>query len=390
MISDRFYIVLYIFANTFSYFGFAPVSFSLKTKLFSKSTRGLTLLKFHVCPVLIWLNFVIIQSFRFHQSGDLDSFNLCVTCIFMGLMSVEVFLVLIFFSYENLSFINSLLLFLRHVNKVYMPIYNPNRELNTKLFELVIVILLVGLSGMGGLSCLYFLFYPMSPCLIGSVFPQTTFLPFRLFMLYLFPQYLTFSMLSTALITLTGLMIYGLIAVPFMVKELRMDKKTYISKCQLRTPSNLILVYRSSQILQTQMLNIVEYIIVPSQAIVTNVILFSSVMLIKQGYRMSMASKGMLGSWGIICTIGWTVVLMIWGYMHWYGKKLLDSWKYHQWPTKRDRALMSKFRKSCKPLRMQFGRTYVIRRLSVLKFLRSISRGIFRALLTFDSKRHSK
>lgn len=388
MLSDRFYTLTFFTFKALESVGFVPMKFNVDTKLFVKSDRALSLLKLHILPAMAWVIFVCCQSFRFYGSIKLDEFNLNVTCSLMGLFSMEIFITSIYFCDELISFLNSVFIFLRHVNRIYMPYYDPNQEFRSKLFEAVVVSIIGSILGMGALSSIYFFLLPLSPCLIGSILPSSTFAPFRLFMLYVFPQYLTISMISSAFQLLLSPIIMGLFVVPFVLTELRMDQKVYVSRCQLRRPSNIILVYRSAQILLIKFLNILKYLLVPTQTIITNITLFSSVMLIKQGDRMSKASKAMLGSWGIVCAVGWTLLLMNGGYMHLYGNKLLDSWKCYQWQTRKDKAIMSKFRRSCKPLMIHFGRTYVIRQLSVLKFIRSISRGIFRALLTLDSEKH--
>ncbi len=387
MLSNRFYILIFFGFKVLAYFGLASMTFNLSSRIFQKSFHGFALLKLHLLPAIAWVVFTFCQSIRFYGSGELDSFNLNVICTLMGLFSLEYLLVSIHFSDEIISVTNTILLFLRKMNRLYMPHYNPNKELYSKLFDVTIVLLFGALAGMGGLSSIYFYLFPFSPCLFGSAIPSTTFAPFRLFMLYIFPHYLTVVMVFSPPAIMLPVILFGLIVVPFLIKELTLDRKSYLSSRQLRTPSNIILVYRSSHILISKILVVLEYMIVPTQTIVTNVTLFSSVMLIKHGDKMSMASKGMLGSWSVVAAVGWTLALWVPGYMHYFGKKLLNSWKYHKWTTRGDKAVMSKFRKSCKPFMIHFGKVYAIRRLSVLKFIRSISRGIFRTLMTVGSNK---
>lgn len=387
MLSNRFYNIIFSPFKVLAYFGLASMTFSLNSKLFEKSPRGLTLLKLHFLPSIAWVIFTFYQSIRFYGSGELDSLNLNVICTLMGLFSLEYLLVSIHFSDQIISVLNTTLIFLRKMNRTYMPHYNPNKELNSKLFDMAIVLGFGAVAGMGALSSIYFYLFPFSPCLFGSVIPSTTFAPFRLYMLYIFPHYLTVVMVFNPAAIMLSVSLFGLIVMPFLITELTLDRKQYVSSRQLRTPPNIILVYRSSHVLLSKTLVVLEYMIVPTQTIITNVTLFSGVMLIKQGDRMSMASKGMLGSWSVVAAGGWTIALWVAGYMHYFGKKLLNSWKYHKWSTRGDKAVMSKFRKSCKPLMIHFGNVYALRRLSVLKFIRSISRGIFRALLTVGSNK---
>lgn len=266
-----------------------------------------------------------------------------------------------------------------------MPYYDPNREWNAKLFELILLVASSFGFGMLVATCTYFYLCPFSSVLIGSTIPPTTnilLIPLRLFMIYVFPHYLTFSYSAFASILLVAVTLYGVVTFPFLVRELNLGRKCYKTERLLRQPLEIIHVYRSAQILQLNANNVVQYLIIPSQTLVLYLTLFACVMIIKFGNVMSPSSKGMLSSWAFVACTAWTMVLMVGGYMHWYGKKVLESWKYYKWPRNGDKRVMSRFRKSCKPFMINFGKYYVIRRLSVLKFLRGISRGIFRSLLT--------
>ncbi|CAL8085587.1 unnamed protein product [Orchesella dallaii] len=50
------------------------------------------------------------------------------------------------------------------------------------------------------------------------------------------------------------------------------------------------------------------------------------------------------------------------------------------WGSIRETKYMKKFVKSCKPLSIGYGNTYVIRKKSVLNFFKFVARGTFRAL----------
>lgn len=265
-----------------------------------------------------------------------------------------------------------------------MPYYDPNREFSAKLFDFLIVLTACATSGVLLITSLFFLLFPNTPILISSSIPSTWFAPFRLTMAYIFPHYLCISMCAVFGAMLGVLAIYGVLVVPFLMKEIRLDRTNYKSRKLLRQPLHLTHFYRSAQILQIRLLTMVQFMIIPTQTLISYLILFSSVMLIKFGNIMSLVSKGMLVSWILASLIFWASSLAIGGHMYWFGKKILVSWKCYSWSNRRDKVYMSKFRKSCKPLMLNFGRTYVIRPLSVLKFLRGISRGIFKALLTIN------
>ncbi|CAL8125326.1 unnamed protein product [Orchesella dallaii] len=268
------------------------------------------------------------------------------------------------------------------VGGAYMPLYDPNRELYTIIIEIILVFagILVGLVTF--VTSLFFFLFPHASCLIGSAIPENTFFLIRLPMLYIFPHYLSYVFMGTAGCIIEVAYIYALVVVPFILKELRLGRRYYVSVPALRQPANLMMAYRTAQILHERVLNIFQYLIVPLQTVITNLIIFCCVMIIKYGRNLKPSSIGMLVSWGLFGLGFWYLVLLLGGYLYMNGKKVLLSWKYHLWNRRAEAKMMSKFRRSCRPIMINFGRTYVIKRLSVLKFLRGVSRGILRTLLT--------
>lgn len=105
-------------------------------------------------------------------------------------------------------------------------------------------------------------------------------------------------------------------------------------------------------------------------------------MILKHGSEMDKISVAVLVSWGIAAATFWGVILIMGGGLYLNGNNLLLSWKYHSnWPDKFQKEVFHKFRRSCRPFVLNYGRWYVIKRLTVLKFVRSLCRGIFKALL---------
>lgn len=72
--------------------------------------------------------------------------------------------------------------------------------------------------------------------------------------------------------------------------------------------------------------------------------------------------------------------------MHLQGERVLMSWKLNQWKNKEETRFMSKFSKSCKPIMIHCGKAYIVRRLTVLKYIRGLMKGIFRTMLTLGKQ----
>ncbi len=74
------------------------------------------------------------------------------------------------------------------------------------------------------------------------------------------------------------------------------------------------------------------------------------------------------------------LTLVMNGKIYYRGNCILLSWKQKKWPNIfTDR--LDKFRKSCKPFQVNWGKIFVVERLSVLIFVRSVSTGILNSLL---------
>ncbi|CAL8127886.1 unnamed protein product [Orchesella dallaii] len=183
------------------------------------------------------------------------------------------------------------------------------------------------------------------------------------------------------------LYLYGFIVIPFIVLELRLGRKRrYYAVDQLRRPPMLIYTYRTVQVLQQQLNQVLGKILIPTQTVMGKIVVFSAFTVLTNGYRMRLTSIALLGGWSVVMAFAWCTILLMAGYLHLYGKRILLSWKYHEWESKREKSIMSKFRKSCKPIDVRLGNTFVIRRLTVLKFIRQLTRGFFRLMLMTKGK----
>lgn len=78
----------------------------------------------------------------------------------------------------------------------------------------------------------------------------------------------------------------------------------------------------------------------------------------------------------------WGITLEIGGRFQLKAKRTLESWNLLPIANPLEKKLKSKFRKSVKPLILGKKGVYAVSRLTVLKFIMSIIKGTFRALLT--------
>lgn len=185
--------------------------------------------------------------------------------------------------------------------------------------------------------------------------------------------------------------LYSVVIVPFILLEFRVDRKksSYFACHKLRTPPLLWSAWRTVQVLQGRINDFIGIVLIPVQMICSKMVVICVFLVIQHSNELSPSRKLLWIIWAVLTGIFWSMVLLLGGYIYLYGKKVLISWKYHKWEgiSRLEKRIMSRFRKSCIPISVAYGSTYVIKRLTVLKFVRGLVTSLFRVLLTIGVKR---
>lgn len=227
---------------------------------------------------------------------------------------------------------------------------------------------------------------------MGSLLPDEGCpIVFTVLILYILPCYCMSFTYCNLLSYAAIFFIYGLLVVPFVLFEFRVGRKPgkYFAVANLRKPPTLQIAWRTVQVLQLNINNLLGVFLVPTHSFFGDFCVLSVYIIFKHHQMMAVSTKVMLVTWVALSSLFWCLVLLMGGCIHFYGLKVLSSWKYHKWGelTAREKKILSKFGKSCAPLSIAYGKTFVIRRLTVLKFIRGLVKGIFRALLTIGKSR---
>lgn len=240
---------------------------------------------------------------------------------------------------------------------------------------------------------LFYFFFPTTPVFIGKYFllylsdPKWHLIKISILAIcYSYHFILNFILYMNLAAFQIHWILWGGTVVPFVLQELNTGNKYYKTIPSLRSPEKLILAYRQVQVLFTNIVPIYGRLLVPAQTLITQLVIFASFLLCKHKNKMDDTMKMVLISWAFLSTITWLGVLQLGGHLHKNGKQLLKSWKFHKWANREETRIMNKFRKSCKPLMMHHGGTYIIKRITVLKFIRGLIKGIFRTLLTLGKR----
>ncbi|CAL8125323.1 unnamed protein product [Orchesella dallaii] len=385
MLSNRVYFLLGLFLPLLPLLGVIPFSWDRKKKLISYSKHGRLLTRFNFILIFGMFLFPAIQTIRLSLTGgNINDVNTSYVRSIARLISLEIFSLLMFREDDGFSVINSLLILLRHINNVYLPNFDPNESKYSYLLEFVFLIIGGGVGLLALANLVVIILLPNSSSQLGSVLPSNTPSLIRFIVTYVYPCHcLIIIHVALYIIACVGFL-YGVIVVPFVIFEFHVDRKKYLTLEELRKPYTLMKAFRMMQVMQDKLMHLVGIFLVPTQSFFGNLIVFCSYMIIKYRHEMNIATVGMMFVWSFMGFVSWGWILLVGGYLHLYRSRVLTSWKYHQWRTPQERRIMSKFRKSCKPIMIHYGKTYTIRRVSVLKFIRGFTKGILDALLTLD------
>ncbi len=262
-----------------------------------------------------------------------------------------------------------------------MPNFDPNNNRLMWLLECTLVCLAVSLLSVCIINTLVCLIYPGHPASFVQILPNKW---YSIVIVYLFSLYIVPYCYNSLLILVETALPLILLVIRFAVNELKIGRLIYLTNDSLRTPQNLQLVYQMSQILMTCINGLFGKLLIPVQTIATLLFIFGSYVAIKHHDKIEIISLLMVLSWSLSAVAGWGGILMLGGYLHSNGQKILTAWKKNPWKYRKERNEMKRFVKSCKPMAICYGKLFVIRRVSLMVFVRGLTRGLKRAILTLE------
>lgn len=266
---------------------------------------------------------------------------------------------------------------------LYLPSHNPHTNRYTWIVDIALFFQLLLFVFAAFLQSIFFLVVPDATILIGNIL-ITYFPSFVIYLITLVHIYVIMVMYLNIFVMYGYIgYIYVTFAVPFFAKELRLGAKSYMSLYRLREPATLMKEYRAGQLLQNRFNILLGPFLVPLQTLCTIVFVCSSFMVIRHGEDIGTVLLALMCSWSALTLLAWSFILIAAGYLHSKGHQILHSWRcYHGWKfCGNTRKIFMKFRISCKPIMINNGSMFVLRRVSVLNFVKGLVRGLVRALL---------
>lgn len=173
--------------------------------------------------------------------------------------------------------------------------------------------------------------------------------------------------------------------IPYILgKELRVGRPhiCYKASNQIRNPCNLRVVFRSFQLVHANMFCFAGLFLVLINAGDMVTAIYIIFVLVNYGSTLNFYTKVPLLIIVLYIMFLWSAVLEFGKMYHVSCKKVFSSWKRYDWGSAKERKIMAKFRLSCRPILMSYGKEFVIGPLSVLNFSKGVIRGTMRALLS--------
>lgn len=263
-----------------------------------------------------------------------------------------------------------------------MPAFDPNKSHPNVIIEIILLVLGTTFA-FSSILCISFLIYdPRGAIFLGELVPEQYFyFPIR-FAIILYHAYIIVVLHTCSAVVCFCVLIYAFYITPIYIRELRLGRKKYTTLHIFRESANIRHVYRSIQVLHINAFCVFGVYLVICNAHFMCTCLYCNFVLIRYWSELQTMSRVQLVMWAIMLMGVWCFV-MEWGrYFFARGSKVLGSWKGDKWGSIGENVLMKKFRLSCKPILLCYGRQFVIRRVSVLIFCRGVVRRTFRALLT--------
>lgn len=261
-----------------------------------------------------------------------------------------------------------------------MPNYDPNACKINHHVDLMCVVCRWGSFILALLEITHcFIYSGSSPFYIYYYIP----VEYQGLLMYLFTCFITslvFAVTSINLGFIAALNGINFHIIHIVSDDIRCNRKLkYRSLDTLRTGHNMRITYRSLEILHLLQLESTSMVLYPMNTLMIKMIVFCGSNLIKYHKFMHPLIKYIVGIWSVGGLLFWGFVLEMCGYLALYSQRAITSWKYHNWGD--DAKVMSRFKRSCRPMRVSYQTVFTIKRLSVLKFFRGIGKKLFKAFV---------
>ncbi|OXA48560.1 Pre-B-cell leukemia transcription factor-interacting protein 1 [Folsomia candida] len=291
---------------------------------------------------------------------------------------------------------NAQYVYFRDYHRRWMPLYNPETSRVNKILDLMSYTT-VFFVGLGHILCfLHFLYLPKTSIYISSLnilqfkdyfVQKLAYLGFAGFYFHFFGTIYSLILFHCLVVKTYVSFIFHKIVSDFRCILGNGKKHGTITK--LRHPDNLFIEFRSLQVIHRVTISIYGPILLPTETFCGGIVILGVYMLVRHSQDLNTTTLSIVTTWSISMFLMYTGILRVAGIMFRKSKKTIDSWKHFGeanevrkfWRSEWDRKIIGRFRKSCRPLAIEFPGYYRFNHLSVLKFMQGIVRGSMRVIL---------
>lgn len=391
MLSDLYFILLDYHLKIAFLSGATPLHLNKTTHHFHPSTFSTFRFRYLIFPGFILFSiFSVTQTIRLFLRDEIHTLNFYFTYIYTICAVVSTVAISVFY-FKPVSLatsINCLFDTLFYIQRHYIrhSHYSRNKSSQSRLHDKLIILVQIFANFTALLSSLHYVFFPDCSIYVINELPRKIqVLPVaKLIMLIIMfiGNYTVWN--SAATFFMLGIT-YQIYYIPLITSELDVNHLSsspeYLTKRKFRHPKTLRLVYRQLEILHYKLLDQVSYMLVPANFLMGKWMVFSGYVLIHHQSHLETLIVVLLVNWLTTGMFMWTKGLQVTGQVHDQSRRTIESWKRKNWGTKWQTRVMIKWAKACQPLTIGFGKSFVVKRLAALKFIKGVSRGTFRALL---------
>lgn len=405
MISQRLYRILAFYFYCGNFVGCTSRQFDLSSYKFISDRKAQRKVTKNSLLLVIWSFCRMLVIYKLRKIGDLAHYNLAITIFVSGHTLGLIYSAELIFPYEVTRTLNGIIKFyrslhrklkyryyftpnfaidltaVREISGKYMPSFDPERSRFNKILEALICIKLFVLLIIYAFILVFIWVKPRGPVTFGELVPPKHFYWWVHVLIFIFHFHIVTLLMINVVSVGACVLIYLTYFAYFLPKELCLNKSKYKTLCKLRNIENIIHIYRSFQVLHVNVMYVLGIALLSCNAIFMSTVMLANFFLATYWNSFGLLIKLPLLLGSPTLTAFWAVLLDIGRRIGRGTTKVLISWKVHAWKSKHDRKLMSKFRKSCKPIMLCYGMQFVVGRTSVLKFFKGVVRGTMRALL---------
>lgn len=265
-----------------------------------------------------------------------------------------------------------------------MPGTDPNSSKFSLILDIIILIICILLISLISCLMIFCAYEPRAIIFLAAWMPKQHYTYFPVgFLAFLFHGYLLICLGFNMCVSGCLFTIYLYCITMFYTKELVLGHSRYKTLKVLRSNSeNLRTIFRAFQLLHSNVMCILGIFLVYLHSVFMVVPIFGNFLLITYWDDLHLLEKTSIGItvWGGF--LFWASVLEFCKYVWVRSHKILWSWNGVGWGKAKETKIMKLFRKSCKPVLIRNGNMLVMGRITQLKYLKGVVRGLFRSLLT--------